>query len=146
MGPSELSFQSSRVPKICGRASEVWSGARSARLTLGTRAHRVAFKRSARPKKFVPSKTKMLGAGWRQGFRWYERPGERHERTQAVALKEWWAGLHSAERESEFTATGRQAGLPNKLHPKFELAESMAVPNPSSDPSEVYVDQPIGRH
>ncbi len=29
MGPSESSFQSSRVPKVCGRASEVWSGARS---------------------------------------------------------------------------------------------------------------------
>jgi hypothetical protein len=50
--------------------------------------------------------------------------------------KEWWAGLHSAERESEFTAPGRRAGLPNELHPKFELAESM-VPNLSSDPSEV---------
>ncbi len=90
-------------------------------------AHRVSFKTlRAFPKN--PSK-KMLGAGWRQGFRWYERPGECHERTQAVALKEWWTGLHSAERESEFTAAGRQAGLPNKLHPKFELAKSMAVPN-----------------
>jgi hypothetical protein len=53
------------------------------------------------------------------------------------ALKEWWAGLHLAERESEFTAAARQAGLLNKLHPKLELAESVAVPNPSSDPSEV---------
>ena len=78
-----------------------------------------------------------MGAGWRQGFRWYERPGERHERTQAVALKEWWAGLHLAERESGFTAVGRRAGLPNELHPNFELAEPMAVPNLSSNPSEV---------
>jgi hypothetical protein len=38
MGPSEPSSRSSRVPKVCGRASEVWSGARNARLTLGTRA------------------------------------------------------------------------------------------------------------
>ncbi len=40
-----------------------------------------------------------LVAGLRQGLRWYERPGEHRERTQAVALKEWWAGLHSVERE-----------------------------------------------
>jgi hypothetical protein len=38
-------------------------------------------------------------------------------------------GLQLSTRESEFTAAGRQAGLPNKLHPKFELAKSMAVPN-----------------
>ncbi len=50
MGPSESSFQSSRVPKVIGRASKIWSGARSARLTLGTRAHRAAFRRSARSK------------------------------------------------------------------------------------------------
>jgi hypothetical protein len=80
------------------------------------------------------------------GFRWYERAGERPERTQAVGLKEWWAGLQLAERASELTAAGRRAGLPNELHPKFELAEPMAVPNPSSNPSEVGDDQPIGRH
>jgi hypothetical protein len=57
-------------------------------------------------------------------------------RTQAVGLKDWWAGLQLAERASGFTAAGRRAGLPNELHPKFELAEPMAVPNPSSDPSE----------
>jgi hypothetical protein len=45
--------------------------------------------------------------------------------------------MHSAERESEVTAAGRRAGLPNELHPKLELAKSMAVPNLSSDPSEV---------
>jgi hypothetical protein len=56
---------------------------------------------------------------------------------RAEELKEWWAGLHSAERESEYTAADRRAGLSNELHPKFELAESMAVPNLSSDPSEV---------
>jgi hypothetical protein len=33
-----------------------------------------------------------------------------------------------APRASEFTAPGRRAGLPNELHPKFELAESTAVP------------------
>jgi hypothetical protein len=65
MGPSELSFQSSRVPKNCGRASEVWDGARSARPTLGIRAHRVALGRSARSKKNVPSK-KKLSKKWRQ--------------------------------------------------------------------------------
>jgi hypothetical protein len=70
-------------------------------------------------------------------FRWYERAGERPERTQAVGLKEWWAALHSAERDSEFTAAERRAGLPNELHPEFEFAKSMAVPNLSSDPSEV---------
>jgi hypothetical protein len=59
MGPSESSRQSSRR-KICGRASEVWSGARSARFTLGNRAHRVAFARSARSKKTFPQKTKKL--------------------------------------------------------------------------------------
>ena len=56
--------------------------------------------------------------------------GERASAMNAVALKKWWAGLHSAERE-------RQAGLPNKLHPKFKLAEPMEVPNKNSDPSEV---------
>jgi hypothetical protein len=61
-------------------------------------------------KKNVPSKKllKKFGSGWRQGFRWL-RAGERHERTQAVTLKEWWAGLHSAEQESEFTAADRRA-------------------------------------
>jgi hypothetical protein len=34
-------------------------------------------------------------------------------------------------------ASGRRAGLPDELHPKFELAESMAAPNLSSNPSEV---------
>ncbi len=71
----------------------------------------------------------------RSGASGAERAGERHERTQAVGLKEWRL-LHSAERDSEFTAAGRRAG-PKELHPKFELAESMAVPNRSSDPSEV---------
>ncbi len=56
MGLSESSCQSSLVPKNCDRASEVWSGARCARLTLGIRAHRVSFARSARSKKTVPSK------------------------------------------------------------------------------------------
>jgi hypothetical protein len=116
MGPSESSCRSSRAPKFCGRASEVWSGAQSARLTLGTRAH---------------------GGRLEAGFRWYERAGERPVRTQAVGLKEWWAGLQLAERASELTAAGRRAGLPNELHPKFESVEPMAVPNPSSDPSEV---------
>jgi hypothetical protein len=52
MGMSESSCQSSRVPKMCDRASEDWSGARSALLNLGIqRAHRVAFGRSARAKK-----------------------------------------------------------------------------------------------
>jgi hypothetical protein len=64
------------------------------------------------PKKAFFQKTKKLGAGWRHGFRWYERPGERHERTQAVALKEWWAGLHSAERESELTAAADKRACP----------------------------------
>jgi hypothetical protein len=146
MGPSESSCQSSRVPKKCGRASEVWSRARSALLTLGLqRAHRVAFGRSARSKN-RSFNNKKNGAYLRQGFRWYERAGERPERTQAVGLKEWWAGLHSAERASEFTAAGRRAGLFNELHPKFILAESMAVRNKSSGPSELGIGQPIVRH
>ncbi len=74
--------------KPCSKSLRPGIRISSARLTLGTRAHRVAFKRSARSQKIVPSKKKNLGAGWRQGLRWYERPG--HERTQAVALKEWW--------------------------------------------------------
>jgi hypothetical protein len=86
------------------------------------------------PKKVLGKKFEV---GWRQVFRWYERAGERPERTQAVALKEWWGGLHSAERESEFAAAGRQAGLPNELHPNFELAESTAVPKVPKNPSEV---------
>jgi hypothetical protein len=94
------------------------------------------------PKKSFLQKTKNSKKSFgqkflRQVFRWYERAGERPERTQAVALEEWWGGLHSAERESELAAAGRQAGLPNELHQKFELAKSMAVPNLSSDPSEV---------
>jgi hypothetical protein len=65
------------------------------------------FGRSARSKKTVPSTTKKkVGAGWRQGFCWYERAGERPERTQAVGLKDWWAGLQLAERASDFTAAG----------------------------------------
>ena len=78
----------------------------------------------------------MLGAGWRQGFRSSGRAGERPERTQAVGLKEW-AVMQLAERASEITAAGRRAGLPNEVHPKIELAKSMAVPHLSSDASEV---------
>jgi hypothetical protein len=44
------------------------------------------------------------------GFRWYELAGERPERTQAVGLKDWWAGLQLANRASECTAAGRRAG------------------------------------
>jgi hypothetical protein len=79
-------------------------GARSARLTLGIWAHRVAFGRPARSKKPLQ------------------------------------------KNRSKKTAAGRRAGLPNELHPNFELAESMAVPNLSSDPSKVEFCQPIGRH
>jgi hypothetical protein len=154
MGPSESRCQSSSVPKNCGRASGVWSGARSARLTLGNRAHRVAFgcpahlkksrsriafqKKRARPggirgagnpspsphpgdSRLLRRVPKKLGAGWRQGDRAGECPG----RTQAVGLKEWWAGLQLAKRASEFTAAGRRSGFPNELHPKFELAKPM---------------------
>jgi hypothetical protein len=80
MGPSESSSQSSRVPKVCGWASEVWSGVRSARLTLGIRAHRVAFGRSTRSKTIVPSKKNSQKSWGRleRGFRWYERAGDRH--------------------------------------------------------------------
>jgi hypothetical protein len=52
-----------------------------------------------------------------------ERASAMNVHTAVVGLKEWWAGLHPAERESEFTAAGRRAGLPNEFHPKFELAE-----------------------
>ncbi len=100
------------------------------RLTLGIRAHRDMHATRVIKK---PSRnlSKKVEGGWRQGFRWYERAGKRHECTQAVGLKEWWAGLHSVERESEFRAAGRRAGLPNELYPEFESAESMAVPNSS---------------
>jgi hypothetical protein len=55
-----------------------------------------------------------------------------------------WSGgrLQLAERASEFTAAGRRAGLPNELHPNFELAEPMAVPNLSSNPFEVNLRRP----
>jgi hypothetical protein len=46
----------------------------------GGLAQRVAFKRSARFKKTVPSiknSQKQFRVGWRQGFRWYEQAGER---------------------------------------------------------------------
>jgi hypothetical protein len=69
-----------------------------------------------------------MEAVWRQGLRWYERAGERHGRTHKVLLKEWWVGLHSAERESDFTAASRRAGLPDELYPKSELAEPIVVP------------------
>jgi hypothetical protein len=55
------------------------------------------FGAGAQTQKIVPSKNKN-GAGWMEGFHWYERAGERFERTQAVGLKEWWAALHLAER------------------------------------------------
>ncbi len=97
MGPSELSFQSSRVPKVCGRASEVWSGARSARPTLGIRAHRVAFGRSARSKKKFLQKQKSKR---RQVFRWYERACVCHKRTQAVGLCLGGRAFMQSERAS----------------------------------------------
>jgi hypothetical protein len=100
-------------------------------------SRRVWTLRAFQKKRSLKKQSKKLGSGWKQGFRYYERAGERHERTQAVALKEWWAGLHSAERQSEFTAAGRRAGSPINLHQKFGLAESMAVPNLSSNPSKV---------
>jgi hypothetical protein len=49
-GPVRIEFSVEPCSKICGRASEVWSRARSARLTLVIRALRVAFGRSARSK------------------------------------------------------------------------------------------------
>jgi hypothetical protein len=40
-------------------------------------------------KTFLQKKTsEKVRAGWRQGFCWYERAGERPERTQAVGLKD----------------------------------------------------------
>jgi hypothetical protein len=48
---------------------------------------------------------------------------------------------------SEFTDAGRRAGLPNELHPKGELAEPMAVPNPSSiHPKFEFTSQSGFRH
>ncbi len=149
MGPSELSFQSSRVPKVLRPGIRSFELSAKCAPHLGTRAHCVAFGRSARSRiTFLQKeKFKKVGAGWWQGSRWYERAGERPERTQAVGLKEWRslkAGLQLAERASysrrvdtrrcalqikSNTAAGRRAGLPNELHPKFELAEPMAVPN-----------------
>jgi hypothetical protein len=89
----------------------------------------------ARSKKNVPKKNNSKQVRARYD-KYDERAGERPERTQAVGLKEWWTGLQLAERASEFTAAGRRAGLPNELHPKFELAKPVAVPNPSSNPSK----------
>jgi hypothetical protein len=148
MGPSESSSQSSRVPKRCGRASEVWSGARSALLNLGIqRAHRVAFGRSVRSKKIVPSKkkTKKVVAGWRRGFHRYERAGERHERTQAVGLGFGGrACIRLSERASLQPPADERAWplssiriyswpsqwrfqISAQIHPKYELASQSVV-------------------
>jgi hypothetical protein len=87
------------------------------------------------PKKpFLQKNNQKVGAGWRQGFRWYERAGERPERTQAVGLKEWWKGLQLAERASEFSAADERAWPMSSIR---LISWSMAVPNLSSDPSEV---------
>jgi hypothetical protein len=80
MGTSKSSCQSSRVQKNCGRASEVWSGARSARLTLETRL--IASRLNA-PR--VPQKTFL------------------QKIIINVPLKRW-AGLQLAVRASELTA------------------------------------------
>jgi hypothetical protein len=48
----------------------------------------------ARASAWLEAGWKQGGAGWRQGFHWYERAGKHPARTQAVGLKEWWAGLH----------------------------------------------------
>ncbi len=58
------------------------------------------------------------------------------DRTAAADASDGWACIH-AEQASEFTASGRRAGLPNELHPKFELAKSTAVPSIPKNPSEV---------
>jgi hypothetical protein len=77
-----------------------------------------------------------------QGFRWYERAGERPERTKAVALKEWWTGLQLAVRDSKFTderacqmSSIRNLSWPSQwrfqisaqIHPKFELTSQSVV-------------------
>jgi hypothetical protein len=143
--------------KVAARASEVWSRARSALLNLGIqRAHRVAFGRSARSKQtkrltiflaahtgrthwpHIPPRATRGAPRGRQS-----RPQPllpqcgRKERNPPSRAGFRWAALHSAERANEFTAAGRRAGLANELHPKYKLAKSMAVPNLSSDPSEV---------
>jgi hypothetical protein len=41
---------------------------------------------SRKNRSFKKKLPKKLGSGWRQGFRKYERAGERHERAQAVGL------------------------------------------------------------
>jgi hypothetical protein len=65
---------------------------RSARLTLGFAliVSRLGAPRVKKNHSFN-NNNKKVGAGWRQGFRWYERAGER--------LKDWWAGLQ-CERAS----------------------------------------------
>jgi hypothetical protein len=85
MGPSESSSQSSRVPKSCGRASEVWSGARSALLNLEIqRAHRVACDWALTASRLgaphVPNKTKA-----------YDFPG-RIFHGRAVGRQAWATG------------------------------------------------------
>jgi hypothetical protein len=62
-GPIRIELSAKPCPKVCGRASEVWSGARSARHTLGICAYRVVCGRSARSKKDVQKKHKNGGAG-----------------------------------------------------------------------------------
>ncbi len=75
------------------------------------RAHRVAFGRSSRAKK---SKRQSIFLAAQTG---------RSHWPHAVPTP-----APPAPRASESTAPGRRAGLPNELHPKFELAESTAVP------------------
>ncbi len=145
MGPSESSCQSSRVPKNCGRHPK-FGAERELRASTWGFASRLDAPR-VQKKPFLLTQKKVR-AGWRQGFCWYERAGERPERTQAVGLKDCncncncnWLSERVYSRRVDTrrcalqiksdTAAGRRAGLPIEIHPKFESAEPMAVQNPA---------------
>jgi hypothetical protein len=90
--------------------------------------------------------SKKVGAGWRRGFRWYERACKRHEHTQAVGLGfGGWACIRLSER-ARLQPPADERACPMSSIRNLKLAKSMAVPNLSSDPSEVLIGQPIGRH
>ncbi len=70
--------------------------------------------------RILEDRTAAAGARRRQGRAF------RHASRRAVPIISALAALRGGGSES--TAPGRRAGLPNELHPKFELAESTAVP------------------
>jgi hypothetical protein len=100
------------------------------------------------PKKSFLQKNKTfkkVWAGWRQGFSWYERAGERPERTQAEGLKDggracnWLSERVSLQPPADERACPMSSirnlswlsqwrfRISAQIHPKFELASQSVV-------------------